>query len=82
MILPAMKKYEAKIIQAKDNFEHIVEEVNIIGTEFAAIGHEMKEIVTKITHDSFPNTEAALGDSTIKTVHTVEIQDNNGEHIV
>jgi hypothetical protein len=30
MILPAMKKYEAKLIQAKDNFQHIAQEVSMI----------------------------------------------------
>jgi membrane-associated protein len=37
MILPAMKKYEAKLLQAKDNFQHIADEVSVIGAQFAAI---------------------------------------------
>ncbi len=51
MILPAMKKYEAKLIQAKDNFQHIAQEVSVIWAQFAAIWHEMKEIVTKMSHE-------------------------------
>lgn len=51
MILPAMKRYEAKLIQAKDNFQHIADEVWVIGAQFAAIWHEMKEIVTKIAEN-------------------------------
>jgi hypothetical protein len=46
-----MKKYEAKLIQAKDNFQHIAQEVSVIWAQFAAIGHEMKEIVTKMSHE-------------------------------
>jgi hypothetical protein len=37
MILPAMRKYEAKLVQAKDNFQHIANEVSVIGAQFAAI---------------------------------------------
>jgi membrane-associated protein len=51
MILPAMKRYEAKLIQAKDNFQHIADEVSVIWAQFAAIWHEMKEIVTKIAEN-------------------------------
>lgn len=52
MILPAMRKYEAKLVQAKDNFQHIANEVSVIGAQFAAIWHEMKEIVSKISENN------------------------------
>lgn len=51
MILPAMKKYEKKVLQAKSNFQNIVDEVSVIGTQFSAIWHEVKEIFTKVVHD-------------------------------
>ena len=50
MILPTMKKYESRLEQASDNFHHIAQEVSVIWAQFAAIWHEMKEIVTKISH--------------------------------
>ena len=51
MILPAMKKYETKLTQAKDNFQHIADEVSVIWSQFSAIWHEVKEIFTKVIHD-------------------------------
>lgn len=48
MVLPAMKKYEAKLWQAKDNFQHIAQEMGVIGQQFANIGGELKEIYHKV----------------------------------
>lgn len=48
MVLPAMKKYEAKLWQTKDNFQHIAQEVGMIGQQFANIGGELKEIYHKV----------------------------------
>jgi hypothetical protein len=83
MILPAMKKYEAKLLQAKDNFQHIADEVSVIGAQFAAIWQEMKQIVTKIAHDEpipesniqpvvWPNTP--IMDNTIGLKDTISDQ--------
>lgn len=85
MILPAMRKYEAKLTQAKDNFQHIAQEVSLIGEQFAAIWHEVKEIVTKIAHDepiSENNGQPAVlsttpvVDTTIKPKNTISDQES------
>lgn len=71
MILPAMKKYEAKLTQAKDNFQHIADEVSVIGAQFAAIWHEVKEIVTKIAHDE-PTIENTIQSTIVSNVSVVD----------
>lgn len=78
MILPAMKKYEAKLTQAKDNFQHIAEEVSVIWQQFAAIGHEVKEIVSKMSTDK-QNTDPIVNqvnNITSQTPTTQEFSEN------
>jgi hypothetical protein len=68
-----MKKYEAKLIQAKDNFQHIAQEVSMIWAQFAAIWHEMKEIVTKISHEDSIWEQSSLLSNTPEQVSSVQI---------
>ena len=51
VLRPMIKKYEARLTKASANFQHIVEEVSAIWSQFAAIWHEVKEIVTKVVQD-------------------------------
>jgi len=54
MILPAIKRYESRMMKASENLHHIVEEVSVIWSQFAAIGHEVQEIVKKVVSDEAP----------------------------
>lgn len=54
MILPAIKRYESRMMKASENLHHIVEEVSVIWSQFAAIGHEVQEIVKKVVSDETP----------------------------
>lgn len=57
VLRPMMKKYEARLAKASDNFQHIVQEVSAIWSQFAAIWHEVKEIVNKVVKDDAVVTE-------------------------
>lgn len=59
MIKPMMKKYEARIAQASQWLQHIESELSAIGSQFATIGHEIKDIVDKVVTEEPVWTETA-----------------------
>jgi hypothetical protein len=68
MIKPMMKKYEARIAQTSVNIQHIESELSSIGSQFAAIGHEVKEIVNKVIQkDDLPSDAVSNSTSTVSS---------------
>ncbi len=65
MILPGIKKYEAKLWAAKENFQHIAQEIGVIWSQFQSIGHEIKEIYQKVIKNPDENQGAGANDGSV-----------------